>query len=95
MAEKEKKKKYGEACEERHPLFTPFCCSVDGMLGVEAEVFLKIIGERLAVKWDSSYGEMMGWLRSRLSFAVLRSAIVCIRGNRSKWRCLGLEDGAR
>ena len=93
MAEKEKKK-YSEACEERHSLLTPFCCSVDGMLGVEAEVFLKVIGERLAVKWDASYGEMMGWLRSRLSFAVLRSAIVCVRGSRSKWRCLGLEDGA-
>ena len=93
-AEKEKKAKYSAACEERHALFTPLCCSVDGMLGGEAEVFVKVIGERLASKWDQSYGEVMGWIRSRLSFAILRSSILCIRGSRSKWRCLGMEDGA-
>ena len=93
-AEKEKKAKYGAACEERHALFTPLCCSVDGMLGGEAEVFVKVIGERLASKWDQSYSEVMGWIRSRLSFAILRSSILCIRGSRSKWRCLGIEDGA-
>ena len=93
-AEKEKKTKYGAACEERHALFTPLCCSVDGMLGGEAEVFVKVIGERLASKWDQSYSEVMGWIRSRLSFAILRSSILCIRGSRSKWRCLGIEDGA-
>ena len=60
-AEKEKKAKYGAACEERHALFTPLCCSVDGMLGGEAEVFVKVIGERLASKWDQSYSEVMGW----------------------------------
>ena len=93
-AEKEKKMKYGEACEDRHSLFTPFCCSVDGLLGGEAEVFMKVVGERLANKWDKSYGEVMGWIRARLMFAVLRSTILCLRGSRSKWRSLGLEDGA-
>ena len=32
--------------------------------------------------------------RARLMFAVLRSTILCLRGSRSKWRSLGLEDGA-
>ena len=61
-AEREKKTKYSEACEERHSLFTPLCCSVDGMVGGEANVFLKLVGERLAGKWDQSYGEVMGWI---------------------------------
>ena len=78
----EKKTKYGAACEERHALFTPLCCSVDGMLGGEAEVFMKVIGERLASKWDQSYDEVMGWIRARLTFAILRSSILCIRGSR-------------
>ena len=63
-AEREEKTKYSEACEERHSLFTPLCCSVDGMVGGEANVFLKLVGERLAGKWDQSYGEVMGWIRA-------------------------------
>ena len=30
----------------------------------------------------------------RLAFAILRATGLCVRGSRSKWRCLGLEDGA-
>ena len=35
------------ACEARRVLFTPICCSVDGMFGSEAEVFLKRASERV------------------------------------------------
>ena len=90
MAEREKKRKYGDACEERHSMFSPFCCSVDGMLGGEAEVFVKLIGENLSLKWDRNYSEIMGWIRSRLSFAILRSTILCLRNSRTKWRSLGV-----
>ena len=89
-----KTRKYGDACEERHSMFSPFCCSVDGMLGGEAEVFVKLIGENLSLKWDRNYREIMGWIRSRLSFAILRSTILCLRNSRTKWRSLGVEDGA-
>ena len=64
------------------------------MLGGEAEIFMKLIGERLANKWDKSYGDVIGWIRARLGFAILRSTILCLRGSRSKWRSLGMEDGA-
>ena len=93
-AEKEKKAKYSTACEERRATFTPFCCSVDGLLGHEAETFLRRLGDCLAVKWEKSYSEVMSWIRARLVFAVLRSSIMCLRGARMKWRGLGLEDGA-
>jgi hypothetical protein len=42
--EKEKKRKCLEACLERHRHFTPFACSVDGMLGPEARTFAKCLG---------------------------------------------------
>ena len=51
-AEKEKKTKYVVVCEDRRAVFTPLCCSVDGILGSEAEVFIKRLGEGLANKWD-------------------------------------------
>ena len=90
----EKEKKYGEACEARRAAFTPFCVSVDGLLGTEVQHFMKRLGIQLAQKWEKSYGETMGWIRARLSFAILRVTILCLRGSRTKWRCLGLEDGA-
>ena len=93
-AEKEKKAKYVAAYEERRASFTPICCSVDGVFGKEAEVFLKIIGEGLSTRWDWSYSEVMGWVRARMLFAILQATILCLRGARTKWSCLGLEDGA-
>ena len=92
-AEKEKKAKYVAACEERRASFMPVCCSVDEVFGKEAEVFLKMIGEGLSTRWDRSYSEVMGWVRARMLFAILRATILCLRGARAKWRCLGLEDG--
>ena len=56
------------ACEERRALFTPLRYLVDGVSGRKAEVFLKRIGKRLALKWDKSYSEVMGWLRARIHF---------------------------
>ena len=88
------REKYGLACEERRATFTPFYCSVDGMMGSEAQVFLKQIGDIVSVKWEKSYSEVMGWIRARMSFAIVRTSVLCLRGSRTKWRCLGLEDGA-
>ena len=85
-AENQKKSKYTTACEERRASFTPICFSVDGVFGSEAEVFLKRLGERLAAKWDRGYSQVMGWLRARMSFAILRASILCVRGARTRWR---------
>ena len=87
------KKKYLNACEEQQGLFTPICCSADGMFANEAKVFLSRVAERLTIKWERTYGEVMGWMSTRMSFAILRLSILCLRGSRTKWRCLGLEDG--
>jgi hypothetical protein len=48
---KEKKKKYLEACLEQRHHFTPFVCSVDGLLGGEASSFAKCLAAKLAQKW--------------------------------------------
>ena len=29
-----------------------------------------------------------------ISFSVVRASVLCVRGSRTKWRSLGLEDGA-
>jgi hypothetical protein len=45
VAEKEKKQKYGKACEDKHATFTPLCTSIDGLLGPEMNSFIKRISQ--------------------------------------------------
>ena len=47
----------------------------------------KRLANLLSAKHSLSYGIVMGWLRCKLSFSLLRSAIMCIRGARSSLRC--------
>ena len=61
-----------------HGSFTPLIFSSHGGYGREADRF-----EKLAIKKDISYGETVAWLRTKISFCLLRSAILCVRGSRS------------
>ena len=50
--EREKKKKYEEACKERRRTFVPLVYSVDGMPGKAARSTERRIASLLASKWD-------------------------------------------
>ena len=58
----------------------PLVISATGGLAKEPTVFYKRLASMLASKWDSS---TLCWLRCRLTFSLLRSAIQSIRGARS------------
>ena len=88
------KRKYLQACQDQRVTFTPLCVSVNGMLGSEAKFFVTRLGDFLAARWERPYSVVMGWVRARLSFANLRAALLCVRGSRTKWRSLGIVDGA-
>uniref|UniRef100_A0A1X7SV25 Uncharacterized protein n=1 Tax=Amphimedon queenslandica TaxID=400682 RepID=A0A1X7SV25_AMPQE len=51
-AETAKKNKYSCTCEPIHTSLTPLCFTIDGLVGVEANTFLKMLAERLSLKWD-------------------------------------------
>ena len=68
--------------------------SVDGVAGSEVASFLKRLAYCLSARWERSYADIMYWIRARLSFAILRAIVLCVRGSRTRCRCLGLEDGA-
>ncbi len=94
-AEREKKRKYTQAVEARQASFSPFVLSVDGFLAHEARFTITRFANKLSIKWGKSYSEVMGWVQTRLSFAILRATNRCIRGSRTKWRSgAGMEDGA-
>jgi len=93
-AEAEKKHNYSQACHDRRATFTPLCVSVDGVLGPETEFFVKRLSDFLAAKWKSPYGVAMGWVWACFSFAILRATLLCLRGSCTKWKSLGIINGA-
>jgi hypothetical protein len=95
-AAKEKKDKYAQACLERRRSFTPLVYSVDGMACKEARAFEKRVASLLASKWDRPYSEMVGFVRTRMSVAIVRANTLLLRGARSQGRAVRpvLEDAA-
>ena len=84
LHENAKKREYGERVREvEHPVFTPLVLSTCGGMSRETMTFYKKLTADLAAKRKLQYSEMLGWLRCRISCALLRSAIMAIRGSRS------------
>ena len=93
--EEEKKRKYRLAAKARHASFSPFVVSVHGALGKEATLFLGCIADQLFVAWGRGYDNVLGWLKTRLGFVVIRATNICLRGPRVTWRSgAGIDDGA-
>ena len=79
-----KKRHYEQRIREvEHSSFTPLIFSLTGGLGPAAKAFYKRLASQLSDKWKQPYCSTIGWLRCRISFSLLRSAIMCIRGARS------------
>ena len=84
--EKEKKREYGQRVRDVEcGVFTPLVFSTTGGMSRECTVFYKWLASLLSEKNHMTYCTVMGWLRCRLSFSVLRSSIMCIRGSRSSY----------
>ena len=68
---------------ELFTVYMSLVLSTNGGMGKEATTFYKRLADMIAQKRQHPYPMVMGWLRCRLSFASIRSAIMCIRGSRS------------
>ena len=63
--------------------FMPLVFSTFGGLGREASIFYSRLADLLASKHSSDFGHMLSWMRCTLSFSLLRSAILAIRGSQT------------
>ena len=73
------KEKYGTARNERRAIFIPLCVSVDGMMGREFNRFIQhLADQQLLYSWEKNYSTVICWLRTILSFAILRATILCL-----------------
>ena len=82
--EKIKKRVYDQRIREiEHATFTPLVLSSTGGLGQATTTTYKRLASLLSTKRKQTYSTTMGWIRCRLSFSLLHSAIMCIRGAQS------------
>ena len=40
----------------------------------------------LATKQKERYSDIITWMRTKLSFEILKSTILCVRGSRTPWK---------
>ena len=69
-----------------HGTFTPIVITTKGVMGRECEKFHKALAEKLAVKKEEKYEEVIRYIRVKMSFLALKSALLCLRGTRAKVR---------
>ena len=82
--EKSKKAKYNERILNiEHGTFTPIVLSCFGGMGIEALRFYNRLGRQVAEKRDEPFSVTINLIRTKLSFSLIRSSLLCIRGSRS------------
>ena len=65
-----------------HGSFTPLVFTTSGGMGPKAKCFYRRLAETLAEKKHQPRSHVVAWMRCRLSFSLLRSALLCLRGTR-------------
>ena len=80
----QKKRAYEQrVVEVENGSFTPLVFSTMSGMGRLASIFYSRLAMMLSEKRQQPFSSMMGWLRCQLSFSLLWSSILCIRGSRS------------
>ena len=84
--EKEKKTKYNErVIKIEHGSFTPIVLSAYGGYGRETERFLSQLIHKVAEKKDVPVSSISNYIRTKLSFILVKSQVTCVRGSRKLW----------
>ena len=75
-----------------HGTFTPLIFGTNGGLGKECSDFIKNIALKIAEQEDEKFGIVMSWLRTKLSFELLKSVLLCVRGSRTPFRKQNIDS---
>jgi hypothetical protein len=84
-AEKAKMREYKERIRDvEHADFNPLVFTTVGAMAPQCQIVVKRLAEKISKKQSVNQSIVTGWLRVRLSFALLRTTLMCIRGTRRK-----------
>ena len=82
--ERKKCREYKERCSKvENADFSPLVFTTNGAMGSQATFVLKRLCETIANKTNHILSKVVSHFRCRLSFALLRSSLICLRGTRS------------
>eukprot|EP00117_Sycon_ciliatum_P009975 scpid97233/ scgid12052/ len=91
--EKEKRCHYEERVREvEHASFVPAVFSATGGMGKCSMALYKRIASLISSKSAEPYSTVMAWIRCRLSFALLRASVICLRGARRPVCCATVSE---
>ena len=82
--EAEKRRKYENRLLAENCSFTPLVFSTSGGCSPLTARFLKKLASKLSDQKVASYNQALCWLRTRLSFSLMRAASMCLRSYRKK-----------
>ena len=60
----------------------------NGGMGEECKRFITHLANKLASKQHEQYSDVITWIRTKLSFEILKSTILCIRGSRTPYKSM-------
>ena len=84
-AETAKQREYSERIRNvEHGDFNPLVFTCAGGLAPQSHMVMKKLAERLSKKQNTALSIVSGWLRCKLSFALLRTTLLCVRATRQK-----------
>ena len=76
-----------------HGNFTLVVLSSFGGFGKESSQFLSKLVEKVAEKRGIEKSEVANYIRTKVSYELIRSQVACIRGSRSLWKKLVINIG--
>ena len=87
-----KKRAYNDrVIKVEHGSFTPVVLSAFGGLGRETGFFMSKLAEKIAEKHDLPKSTVSNYIRTKISFELVRAQGECIRGSRSKRQQVSLD----
>ena len=72
--------------------FTPLVFGTNGGMGADCNCFLKHLAGELSEKNEEPYHITITWIRTLLSFEILRSVHTCVRGSRTPFHKIPRGD---
>ena len=93
LHEDEKKRKYASRIiEVEKGTFTPLVFTTTGGMSQECQRYHSRLAELISSKKRENYATTITWIRTKVSFAILRTALVCLRGTRSRRRKTNVQE---
>ena len=87
LHENEKKRQYSSrVLDIENGTFTPLILTTTGGMGNKCLSYRSRLAELIAINKGEDYAKTISWIRARTSFALLRSALICLRGTGSAVR---------